>query len=63
MRRVYLDNAATTPLDQKVIQAMVEWDKKNYGNPSSTHYFGQMAKVKIEEARGSLAQIIGCSAG
>ena len=45
MEKVYLDNAATTPLNEEVIDAMVSVLRGNYGNPSSTHSFGQEAKT------------------
>ncbi len=55
MERIYLDNAATTPLNQEVIDAMVDVMKVNYGNPSSIHSFGQEAKILIEEVRRNIA--------
>lgn len=58
MRRIYLDNAATTPLTEEVIEAMVTIMKSNYGNPSSTHSIGQEAKTILEENRRKIAQEI-----
>lgn len=58
MNKVYLDNAATTPLDEKVIDAMVDVMKMNYGNPSSTHSFGQEAKTLIETERRKIANFL-----
>lgn len=55
MNRVYLDNAATTPLLDEVIDAMVEVMKTNFGNPSSTHSLGQEAKTILEENRRKIA--------
>lgn len=55
MERIYLDNAATTPLDDEVIDCMVNVLKFNYGNPSSTHSLGQEAKTVLEEARRKIA--------
>ena len=55
MNKVYLDNAATTPLDEKVIDAMVDVMRLTYGNPSSTHSFGQEAKNLIEGVRRQIA--------
>ena len=55
MNRVYLDNAATTPLSEEVVDAMVEVMKISYGNPSSTHSFGQEAKALIEGVRRNIA--------
>ena len=51
MTKIYLDNAATTPLAEEVIDAMVEVMKTNYGNPSSTHSIEQEAKTILEENR------------
>lgn len=56
--KIYLDNAATTPLAEEVIDAMVEAMKINYGNPSSTHSFGQEAKALIEEVRRNIAEYL-----
>lgn len=58
MKRIYLDNAATTPLSEEVIDAMVSVMKANYGNPSSTHSFGQEAKVLIENVRRQVADYL-----
>lgn len=58
MNRIYLDNAATTPLDEKVIDAMVDVMKINYGNPSSTHSIGQEAKNLIEGVRRQVAEYL-----
>ncbi len=57
--QVYLDNAATTPLDSEVISEMNEFMKAHYGNPSSTHSKGREAKVQLEKARKKIASIIG----
>lgn len=58
MKKIYLDNAATTPLAEEVIDAMVAVLKNNYGNPSSTHSFGQEAKVLIENVRRQVAEYL-----
>lgn len=55
MNKVYLDNAATTPLLDEVIDAMVEIMKNHYGNPSSTHSIGQEAKAILEGTRRKIA--------
>jgi cysteine desulfurase len=55
MDKIYLDNAATTPLSEEVIDAMVNVLKNNYGNPSSTHSLGQEAKIIIENVRREVA--------
>ncbi len=61
MKKIYLDNAATTPADVKVLEAMLPFFSQVYGNPSSLHAFGQEAKHAIEEARHITAQFIGTS--
>lgn len=58
MDRIYLDNAATTPLSPEVIDTMVEVMKINYGNPSSTHTLGQEAKILIENVRRQVADYL-----
>ncbi len=58
MDRIYLDNAATTPLTEEVIDAMVGVLKNNYGNPSSTHSLGQEAKILIENVRREIADYL-----
>lgn len=58
MRRVYLDNAATTPLDPQVVEEMLPIMKDFFGNPSSTHAFGREVKSKLEMARRKVAQIL-----
>lgn len=55
----YLDNAATTPLDPRVLAAMMPYLKDNYGNASSIHSLGQAAKKAYEKARQSIADFIG----
>ncbi|OWK72818.1 cysteine desulfurase [Flavobacteriaceae bacterium JJC] len=58
MDKIYLDNAATTPLSEEVIDAMVSVMKVTYGNPSSTHSFGQEAKILIENVRREVAEYL-----
>ncbi|WET49141.1 cysteine desulfurase family protein [Chryseobacterium indologenes] len=58
MDKIYLDNAATTPLAEEVIDAMVGTMKMNFGNPSSTHSFGQEAKILIENVRRQVADYL-----
>lgn len=55
MNTIYLDNAATTPLLDEVVEAMVEVMKNHYGNPSSTHSLGQEAKAILEGTRRTIA--------
>jgi cysteine desulfurase len=60
---VYLDNAATTPLDSRVLESMLPHLGSRRGNPSSLHAFGGSAREGLEEARGSVASLIGASPG
>jgi cysteine desulfurase len=59
---VYLDNNATTALDEKVLQAMLPYMGQITGNPSSVHRFGRLQKDAIEQARESVAQLLGARA-
>lgn len=59
MKRVYLDCAATTPMRDEVLEAMLPYFKAKFGNPSSIHWFGQAARGAIEEARERVAALIG----
>ncbi|HID95287.1 MAG TPA: cysteine desulfurase NifS [Candidatus Latescibacteria bacterium] len=63
MRRVYLDNNATTPVHPLVLEAMIPFFKETFGNASSVHYFGQQAKKALEESREKVAAFIGAKAG
>ncbi|MBU3681286.1 MAG: cysteine desulfurase [Flavobacterium sp.] len=62
MKKVYFDNAATTAMDPRVIQEMVEVMELDFGNPSSSHGFGRQAKSKLEMARKSIAKCAGATA-
>lgn len=59
--RVYLDNAATTPLAPEVAQAMIPVIEAEFGNPSSTHFYGRQVKALIETSRRSVAKHLNCS--
>ncbi|MER3402727.1 MAG: cysteine desulfurase NifS [Armatimonadota bacterium] len=61
MRRVYLDYAATTPLDPRALKAMEPFLKRVFGNPSSLHAWGREARLAIDEARETLASVLGCA--
>lgn len=56
--RIYLDYAATTPVDERVIQAMMPYFTEYYGNPSSVHFFGQRAEAALEESRRVVADCL-----
>ncbi len=57
--RIYLDNSATTRVDERVIEAMLPFMREGYGNPSSIHTFGQQARAALEESRPPLAGLLG----
>ncbi|MDD5093147.1 MAG: cysteine desulfurase family protein [Dehalococcoidia bacterium] len=59
MRQVYLDNAAATPLLPEVLEAMLPYFSKIYGNPQSIHGWGDGARDAVEESRGKVADLIG----
>jgi len=59
MRKVYLDNIATTPILPEVLEAMLPYLKDAYGNPQSLHGWGDKAREAIEDARGKVAALIG----
>ncbi len=59
MRRIYLDYNATTPVDPRVLDAMLPFLRDDYGNPSSLHWFGQRARAAVEEARARVAGLVG----
>jgi len=63
MQRVYFDNAATTPISEAVIQAMLPVLREQYGNPSSIHAEGRSVRAAIEAARKTVAQSIGAGTG
>ncbi len=60
-RRVYLDHNATTPVDPRVLEAMLPFLREDWGNPSSLHWFGQRARAAVEEARARVAGLVGAS--
>ncbi|HLD41016.1 MAG TPA: cysteine desulfurase NifS [Candidatus Omnitrophota bacterium] len=59
MERIYLDYAATTPCDPRVVEAMSPYFTEKFGNPSSIHSFGQEAKKGMEDSRQALADFLG----
>jgi cysteine desulfurase len=58
MNMIYLDNAATTPLDPRVFDAMLPFLRDNFGNANSIHTMGRQATVAVEEAREKIAAIL-----
>ncbi len=62
MKKIYLDNAATTAPRAEVIAAMVQSLELDYGNPSSTHAFGRQSRSSIELSRKSVAKLLNCTA-
>jgi len=60
---IYLDYAATTPTDARVLEAMRPFFSDQFGNPSSTHAYGQQAEAAVETSREIVAEILGCRPG
>ncbi len=61
--RVYLDNAATTPLDPEVFEVMKPFLLEDFGNPSSIHSHGRKVRAAIESARKKIAELLNCTPG
>ncbi|MEQ9376148.1 MAG: cysteine desulfurase family protein [Imperialibacter sp.] len=59
--RVYLDNAATTPLDKEVLEAMLPYLTEHFGNPSSIHGHGRLVRSAIERSRKKVAELLNTS--
>jgi cysteine desulfurase len=57
---IYLDHAATTPVDPRVVAAMLPYFGEDYGNPSSAHVFGRRAEKAVEQARRDTAAVLNC---
>jgi len=57
---IYLDYAATTPVDLRVLNAMLPYFKENFGNPASIHQYGQRAEAAVENARETVAAALNC---
>ncbi len=58
---IYLDYNATTPVDPAVVEAMIPYLSHHFGNPSSTHRYGQAAHQAVDTARTQVAQLLGCA--
>ncbi len=61
--KIYLDYAATTPVDPRVVAAMQPYFNQFFGNPSSVHFYGQQAEAALETARETVAAGLNCEAG
>ena len=59
MEHVYFDHAATTPVDERVLQKMLPYFTDNFGNPNSQHWFGRRSVTVVDEARDTVASLIG----
>jgi cysteine desulfurase len=62
LRRIYLDHSATTPVDRRVLEALMPYLTEKFGNPSSVHFFGQEARAAVDRARRDVAALIGARA-
>ncbi len=62
-KRVFLDNAATTPMAPEIIEMMSEMMKTHFANPSSTHSYGRESKIVVEAARKKIAELLNTSPG
>src|SRR5579871_5177768 len=62
MQRIYLDNNATTPVLPEVFEAMRPYFAEQFGNASSIHHHGQQTRSAVEDARESVAALLGCRA-
>lgn len=59
--QVYLDNAATTPISKEVLEVMIPLLSNEFGNPSSSHYYGRKSKAILETSRRTIAKHLNCS--
>ena len=59
MEHIYFDHAATTPVDARVLQKMLPYFTDNFGNPNSQHWFGRRSVTAVDEARDTVASLIG----
>jgi cysteine desulfurase len=63
MNRIYFDNAATTPLDKEVLEAMLPFMTNQFGNPSSIYSYGRESRLAVETARKTVARILNAHPG
>jgi len=59
-RAIYMDHAATTPVDRRVVQAMLPYWTEHYGNPSAVYRLAREAAKALQQARGTVASVLGC---
>ncbi|HLE92163.1 MAG TPA: aminotransferase class V-fold PLP-dependent enzyme, partial [Anaerolineales bacterium] len=57
---IYLDYSATTPVDARVVDAMIPYFSASFGNPSSVHRYGQQSEAAIDAARETVASVLNC---
>ena len=62
MKKIYLDYAATTPVDREVMKAINPYFSEKFGNPMSIHSFGQVAQAAVDKSRKGVADFLGCDA-
>jgi len=62
IKKIYLDYAATTPVDKRVVKAMLPYFTEEFGNPASLHSFGQKAKEVLEKSRETIAKVLNAEA-
>jgi cysteine desulfurase len=63
MKRIYMDHAATSPVADEVLEAMLPYFTETFGNASSLHYFGRQAREALEDSRAKVADLIGAAPG
>jgi len=61
VKKIYMDNNATTPVKPEVLEAMLPFYREQFGNPSSVHWAGRMVSGAVEKAREQVADLINCS--
>ena len=59
MEKIYFDHAATTPVDPRVMEKMLPYFTDNFGNPNSQHWFGRRSVTAVDEARDTVASVLG----
>ena len=60
---IYLDHAATTPVDPEVLRVMAPWFTEYFGSPSSIYQLGQQSRAALDAARAQCAAVLGCHPG